>query len=58
MNTLHQKNQQQIKDLSAQLQTGLHAFLQQSMEQMFNHLAPALTQPPAAASSTPLPHIV
>ena len=53
-----QKNQQQIKDLSAQLQTGLQAFLQQSMEQMFNYLAPAQTQPPAATSSTPPPHIV
>ena len=58
MNTLQQKNQQQIKDLSAQLQTGLQAFLQQSMEQMFNHLAPAQTQPPAATSSSPPPHIV
>ena len=28
------------------------------MEQMFNHLAPAQTQPPVAASSTPPPHIV
>ena len=52
MNSLQQKNQQQIKDLSAQLQTGLQAFLQQSMEQMFNHLAPAQTQPPAATSTT------
>ena len=52
MNTLQQKNQQQIKDLSAQ------AFLQQSMEQMFNCLAPAQTQPPAATSTTPPPHIV
>ena len=58
MNTLQQKNQQQIKDLSIQLQTGLQAFLQQSMEQMFNHLAPAQTQPPAATSTTPPPHIV
>ena len=39
MNSLQQKNQQQIKDLSAQLQIGLQAFLQQSMEQMFNRLA-------------------
>ena len=53
MKTLQQKNQQQIKDLSAQLQTGLQAFLQQSMEQMFNRLTPAQTQPPAATSSTP-----
>ena len=58
MNTLQQKNQQQIKDLSAQLQTGLQAFLQQSMEQMFNRLALAQTQPPVAASSSPPPHIV
>ena len=58
MNTLQLKNQQQIKDLSAQLQTGLQAFLQQSMEQMFNRLAPAQTQPQAAASSSLPPHIV
>ena len=58
MNTLQQKNQQQIQDLSAQSQTGLQAFLQQSMQQMFNHFAPAQTQPPAAASTTPPPHIV
>ena len=58
MNKLQEKNQQQIQDLSAQLQTGLQAFLQQSMEQMFNRLAPAQTQPPVAASSTLPPHIV
>ena len=61
MNILQQKNQQKIKDLSAQLQTGLQAFLQQSMEQMFNRLAPAQTpapQPPAATSIAPPPHIV
>ena len=58
MNALQQKNQQQIKDLSAQLQTGLQAFLQQSMEQMFTRLAPAQTQPPAATSTAPPPHIV
>ena len=58
MNSLQQKNQQQIKDLSAQLQTGLQALLQQSMEQMFNRLAPAQTQPPAATSTTPPPHIL
>ena len=57
MNSLQQKNQQ-IKDLSAQLQTGMQAFLQQSMEQMFNRLVPAQTQPPAATSTTPPPHIV
>ena len=57
MNSLQQKNQQQIKDLSAQLQTGLQAF-QQSMEQMFTCLAPAQTQPPAATSTAPPPHIV
>ena len=56
MNSLQQKNQQQIKDLSAQLQTGLQAFLQQSMEQMFTCLAPAQTQPPAATA--PPSHIV
>ena len=58
MNKLQEKNHQQIQDLSVQLQTGLKAFLQQSMEQMFNRLAPAQTQPPVAASSTPPPHIV
>ena len=58
MNKVQEKNQQQIQDLSAQLQTGLQAFLQQSMEQMFNRLAPAQTQPPVAASSTLPPHIV
>ena len=58
MNKLQQKNQQQIQDLSAQLQIGLQVFLQQSTEQMFNRLAPAQTQPPAAASTTPPPHIV
>ena len=54
MNSLQQKNQQQIKHLSAQLQ----AFLQQSMEQMFTRLAPAQTQPPADLSTAPPPHIV
>ena len=58
MNKLQEKNQQQIQDLSAQLQTGLQAYLQQSMEKMFNRLAPAHTQPPVAASSKPPPHIV
>ena len=58
MNSLQQKNQQQIKDLSAQLQTALQAFLQQSMEQMLTCLAPAQTQPPAATSTAPPPHIV
>ena len=47
-----------MKDLSAQLQTGLQAFLQQSMEQMFTRLAPAQTQPPAATSTAPPPHTV
>ena len=58
MNTLQQKNQQQIQHLSAQWETRLQAFHQQSMEQMFNRLAPAQTQPPAATSTTPPPHIV
>ena len=58
MNRLQEKNQQQIQDLSAQLQTGLQAVLQQSMEQMFNRLAPVQPQPPVAASSSPPPHIV
>ena len=58
MNKLQEKNQKQIHYLSAQLQTRLQAFLQQSMEQMFNRLALAQTQPPVAASSTPPPHSV
>ena len=40
------------------MQTGLQAFLQQSMEQMFTCLTPAQTQPPAATSTALPPHIV
>ena len=35
MEDLQKKSQEQMMDISAQLQTGLQAFLQQSMEQMF-----------------------
>ena len=51
MKDLQQKNQEQ-----AQLQTGLQAFLKQSMEQMFYSMAPPQTAPPPQASSAP--HIV
>ena len=40
MQDLQKKNQEQIRDISAQLQTGLQAFLQQSAEQMFNRMVP------------------
>ena len=46
-----------MRDILAQLQTGLQAFLQQSMENMLNHLAPAQTNP-APQASTAQPHIV
>ena len=42
--------------MSTQLQTGLQAFLQQSMENMFNRLAPTPT--PAPQASAAQPHIV
>ena len=45
-----------MRDISAQLQTGLQAFLKQSMEQMFNRMVPPQTAPPPQASSAP--HIV
>ena len=54
---LQMKNQEQMRDISAQLQTGLQAFLQQSMEQMFNRMAPPQTAPPPPPAST-APHIV
>ena len=44
-----------MRDISTQLQTVLQAFLQQSMESMFSHLAPAN---PAPQASTAQPHIV
>ena len=56
MRDLQQKNQEQMRNISAQLQTGHQAFLKQSMEQMFNHMAPPQTAPPPQASSAP--HIV
>ena len=46
-----------MRDISTQLQTGLQAFLQQSMENMFRHLAPTHTNP-APQASTAQPHIV
>ena len=55
MTDLQKKNQEQMRDISAQLQTGLQAFLQQSMEQMFNCMAPPQTVPPPASTA---PHIV
>ena len=57
MKDLQKKNQEQMRDISAQLQTGLQAFLQQSMEQMFNRMAPPQTAPPPPPAST-APHIV
>ena len=57
MHKLQRKNEEQMRDISTQLQTGLQAFLQQSMESMFNHLAPTQTNP-APQASTAQPHIV
>ena len=50
MSDLQRQNQEQMKDISAQLQTGLQAFLEQSMQQMMNKLTPA--QPPATQATT------
>ena len=55
MTDLQKKNQKKVRDISAQLQTGLQAFLQQSMEQMFNRVAPQQAAPPIAST---VPHIV
>ena len=57
MHKLQRKNEEQMRDISTQLQTGLQAFLQQSMENMFNRLAPTQTNP-APQASTAQPHIV
>ena len=46
-----------MRDISTQLQTGLQAFLQQSMENMFNRLAQAQTNPAPQATNAEL-HIV
>ena len=54
MHKLQRKNEEQMRDISTQLQTGLQAFLQQSMENMFNRLAPA----PAPQAPPAQPHIV
>ena len=51
------KNQEQMRDISPQLQTGLQALLQQSMEQMFNRMVPPKKAPPPQPAST-APHIV
>ena len=56
MKDFQQKNQEQMWDISVQLQTGLQAFLKQSMEQMFSRMAlPQTAHPPQASSTT---HIV
>ena len=57
MKDLQKKNQEQMRDISAQLQSDLQAFLQQSMQQMFNRMAPPQTAPPPPPAST-APHIV
>ena len=57
MNKLQRKNEEKMRDISAQLQTGLQAFLQQSLENMFNCLALALTNPAPQATNAE-PHIV
>ena len=49
MKDLQKKNQKQMRDISAQLQTGLQAFYKQSMEQMFNRMAPQEAAPPLAS---------
>ena len=46
-----------MRDISAQLQRGVQAFLQQSMDNMFTHLAPGQTNPASKAITTQ-PHIV
>ena len=43
-----------MRDISTQLQTGLQAFLQQSMENMFNYLAPTHTNPAPQSSTAQL----
>ena len=57
MHKLQRKDQEQMRDISTQLQTGLQAFLQQSLENMFSRLAPTHTNP-APQASTAQPHIV
>ena len=57
MKDLQKKNQEQMRDISAQLQTGIQVFLQQLMEQVFNHMAPPQTAPPPPLAST-APHIL
>ena len=50
MKDLQQKKQEQMRDNSVQLQTGLLAFLKQSMEQIFSPMAPPRSAPPSQAS--------
>ena len=57
MHKLQRKNEEQMRDISTQLQTGLQAFLQLSMENMFNRFAPTQTNPAPQASTAQL-HIV
>ena len=60
MYMLQRKNQEQMRDISAQLQSGLLAFLKQSLENMFTRLAPAQanTAPPSLTALVAQPHIV
>ena len=57
MHKLQRKNEEQMRHISTQLKTGLQAFLQQSMVNMFSCLAPTQTNP-APQASTAQPHIV
>ena len=52
MNKLQEKNQEQFQSLSSQLQTGLQAFLEQSMKTMFDKLTPVQPQAPVPAPAT------
>ena len=56
MNKLQRKNEEEMRDISTQFQTGLmQPFLQQSLENMFNHLAQTN---PASQGTTAQCHIV
>ena len=50
------EKQEQMRDIFAQLQTGLQAFLQLSMEQMSNRMVPSQAAPSLPAST--VTHIV
>ena len=54
MERLQKKNQEQFQDLSSQLQVGLQAFLQQSVNDMLSKLQPPQPQAPAATAPTAL----